>query len=170
MAKKAMILVVLLAITLYPIHGGPLRPSAQAEPYYFGTIKTILPAGSEGGYGLGGSFDFGLPLGDQIILRGTYESNKVDDGTGYDNVYSGFTVMSNVLIPKVRTGIYLTAQGGLSKVSGLPTEGATLSSMGFYSNIGAKTKAWLGFGYSEVADAGKLWSVVFSLSIQAPFE
>jgi len=160
--KKLVILVALL---------GLLSVSAQAEPYYFGTLKTILPVGSEDGYGIGGSFDFGLPLGDQIILRAlTYESNKTGDGTGYDNAYTGFTVMSNILIPKLRSGIYLTAQGGISKISDLPVEGATLSSMGFYSNIGTKTKTWLGFGYSEVADAGKLWSVVFSLSIQAPFE
>ena len=162
MLKKLMIFVTLLAL---------LTVSVQAEPYYFGTFRTILPAGSEDGYGLGGSFDFGLPLGDQIILRAvSYESNKVSDGTGYDNVYTGFTVMSNILIDKLRAGLYLTAQGGISKVPDLPVEGATLSSMGFYSNIGQKTKLWLGFGYSEVADAGKLWSVVFSLSIQAPFE
>lgn len=143
---------------------------AQAEPYYFGTIKMVLPAGSENGYGIGGSFDFGLPLGQQIILRGTYESSKVDDGTGYDNVYAGFTVMSNVLFEKLQSGLYLTGQGGISKVSGLPTEGTSLGSMGFYSSVGQKTKIWLGMGYSEVANAGKLWSVVFSLSIQAPFE
>ncbi len=162
MLKKLVLFVALLAL---------LSVSAQTEPYYFGTFKAILPAGSEGGYGLGGSFDFGLPLSDRIILRAlTYESNKVVDGTGYDNAYTGFTVISNILIEKIRAGVYVTAEGGISKVSDLPVESAILSSVGFYSNIGQKTKLWLGFGYSEVADAGKLWSVVFSLSIQAPFE
>ena len=140
------------------------------EPYYFGTIKGIMPAGSEDGWGLGGNFDVGLPLSDRIILRGTYESNKVDNGTTYDNVYTGFTIMSGQLIPAARTGVYLTAEGGLSKISGMPVEGATLSSMGFFSKIGEATTLWLGFGYSEVANNGKLWSAIFALSIQAPFE
>jgi len=163
MIKKITAMAVLLLLIL-------LSATVRAEPYYFGTFKAILPAGTESGYGIGGNFDVGLPLGNQIILRGTYESEKLSDGTGYDNGYTGITVMSNMLIEKLRAGLYLTAEGGISKVSGLKVEGATLSSLGLYSNVGQKTKVWLGFGYSEVADAGKLWSVVFALSIQAPFE
>ena len=149
---------------------GLVTTTAQAEPYYFGSMKAVVPAGSEGGWGVGGSFDVGIPLGEQIILRGTYEGQKTEDGTGYDNVYTGFTVMSNVLIPKVRTGVYLTGQGGLSKVPGMAIEGATLSSIGFYSAIGLKTKVWLGGGYSTVADEGQIWSITLALSIQAPLE
>lgn len=142
--------------------------TAQADPIFFGTAKVILDKGSEKGFGLGGNFDVGLPLGDRMILRGTYDAYKSHDGTGYDNGFTGFTVLSGILIEKIKTGIYLTAEGGISKVTGMPVDFATLSSMGFYSEIGEFTGLWLGGGYSSVVDGGQIWSFTLAISIEAP--
>lgn len=164
MIKRLVLMAMVLSLLTFTAQ------TAQAEPYFFGTTKLILNTGTEEGVGVGASFDVGLPLGQQIILRGTYEGQKGDDGTTYDNGYTGITIMSGILIENLRTGLYLTTEGGVSKVAGLPIEFGTLSSMGFYSAVGQKTKLWLGGGYSTVADNGKIWSISLGLSIQAPIE
>lgn len=160
MLLKKMLFVVLAVLFL--------AVTVQADPIFFGTAKVILDKGSENGFGLGGNFDVGLPIGDRVILRGTYDAYKSHDGTGYDNGFTGFTVLSGILIEKIKTGLYLTAEGGVSKVTGLPVEFATLSSMGFYSEIGEFTGLWLGGGYSSVVDGGQIWSFTFAISIEAP--
>ena len=166
MTKKLVLFVVLAVLFL--------TTTGQADPIFFGTAKVILDKGSENGYGVGGNFDIGLPLGDRVILRGTYDAYKAYDGTGYDNAFTGLTVMSYPLIDKVfffpKVGLYLTGEGGLSKVTGMEPEFATLSSMGLYSAVGTKTKLWLGGGYSSVADEGQMWSITLALSIEAGLE
>ena len=145
-----------------------VAPIAQADPIFFGTCKVILNTGSEDGVGVGGNFDVGLPIGDRVIMRGTYDAYKTHDGDGYDNGFTGFTVLSGTLIEKIKAGMYLTAEGGISKLTGLPVEFATLASMGFYTEVGEFTALWLGGGYSSVADQGQVWHVTLSLSIEAP--
>lgn len=145
-------------------------PATAVESIFFGTVNTILDFGSEEKIGVGGAFDVGLPIGDQVILRGTYQSVKSASGMGWDNGFTGLTIISGEIIPAIRAGLYLTAEGGISKVPGTEMEFATLGSMGIWSAVGKKTKLWLGAGYSEVANKGQLWSINFSLSIQAPLE
>ena len=161
MTKKLVLFVMVLGLLL-------LWSTVQADPIFFGTAKVILDKGSENGFGLGGNFDVGLPLGDRVILRGTYDAYKTYDGTGYDNGFTGFTVLSGTLIEKIKAGLYLTGEGGISKVTGADVDFATLSSMGFYSEVGEFTNLWLGGGYSSVAEGGQIWSFTFAISIEAP--
>lgn len=162
MLFKRMVFVVLAVLLLAGSEIG------QADPIFFGTCKVILDKGSENGFGLGGNFDVGLPVGDRVILRGTYDAYKTHDGTGYDNGFTGFTVLSGPLFEKVNAGMYLTAEGGISKVTGVDVEFATLASMGCYVGLKEFTKVWIGGGYSSVAEQGQIWHVTFALSIEAP--
>lgn len=149
---------------------GLLAVTAQADPIFFGMCKMTLDAGDSDGIGIGGKFDLGMPLGERMILRGTYEAYKTAEGDGFDNGYTGMTVLSGILWDNLKMGTYLTVQGGVSKLTGLPVEFSSLSSLGTYFVVGEHTKLWLGGDYSTVVDQAQIWAFTIGMSIEAPWK
>lgn len=136
----------------------------QAETIVYGGAQLLVKGGSTENIGAGTVVGFGQQINKKLILWGNYEGFKTGEGVGIDNGLIGFTILTENLIHPLRSGLFLTVEGGLGKVEGEKVQFANLTSAGFYFNLSETTKLWIGGNYSSTGESN-IYSIQTGLSM-----
>lgn len=138
---------------------------AQAETIVYGGGQFLLKGANTNEFGGGTVVGFGLKVSEGLIMWGQYAGFKTGEGVGVDNGLVGFSVLSEQLIPSLRSGLFLTVEGGLGKVEDTKLQFASLTNAGFYFDLSETTRLWVGGGYSNTGEIS-VYSVEAGLSMK----
>jgi len=137
----------------------------QAETIIYGGGQFLLKGANTDEFGGGSVVGFGLKVSEGLIMWGQYAGFKTGEGVGVDNGLVGFSVLSEQLIPSLRSGLFLTVEGGLGKVEDTKLQFASLTNAGFYFDFSETTKLWVGGGYSNTGEVS-VYSVEAGMSMK----
>lgn len=140
--------------------------SAQAETVIYAGAQMPIKDGEVGG---GTMLAFGQEISDKVIVWGTADMFKTEKGIQVDNGFIGFTVFTEEIIHSLRSGLFLTVEGGMGKVENSKVKFANLANAGFYFDLSKTTKLWLGGGYSDTDNLG-VYSVETGLSVNVDWK
>jgi len=141
---------------------------AFADNWANGGGQLLIKAGTNHSISGGSYLSFGAELGDRMILLGTLEQWKTGS-INVDNGLIGLTVLSDELIKKIHSGVYLTVGGGIGKTDTSKIDFGTLTDAGLFFNASSKCRLYLGGICSNVSDV-TVYAVKFTVSINASFK
>ena len=123
---------------------------AQAETMIFGGGAVLMKCDKTEGIGAATLIGIGQEISDQVILWGNFTNQKTNEGETSEQFLAGVSVLSQHLIPQVKAGGYLQAEGGLDKESGEQVVWGSLMGLGLYFDVNDNNRLWLGWGYNGI--------------------
>jgi len=139
---------------------------ARAGTVIYGAGNVLFSDGVGGGTMLG----VGQQLSERVILLGSYGASKTNAGLSADNGFVGVIVLTDVLIPKLRSGLFLMAELGGTKIEGEDLQLGNLANAGFYFNLSETSKLFLGGCYSAAEEgATNVYSAQAGLCMDLPW-
>lgn len=123
---------------------------AQAETMIFGAGAVLMKCDKTEGIGAATLIGIGQEISKQVILWGNFTNQKTNEGESSEQFLAGVSVLSQHLIPELKAGGYLQAEGGLDKESGQQVVWGSLMGLGLYFDVNENNRLWLGWGYNGI--------------------
>jgi len=155
MLKKIAILGVLLLFAV---------SMAQAKTIFYGGGQMLVKGGSTDRVGGGTVVGIGQQINKKLIVWGSVDGFKTGEGVGVDNGFVGFSLLTERIILPLRSGLFLTVEGGIGKVEDEKVGFAKLTNAGFYFDLSKSARLWVGGGYSATGGVD-VYSIETGLSM-----
>lgn len=141
---------------------GPDKP--RAETIFYGGGQMLVKGGSTDEIGGGTVVAIGQRISKKLIVWGSIDGFKTGEGVGVDNGFVGFSLLTDDLILPLRSGLFLTVEGGIGKVEDEKVGFANLTNAGFYFDLSESARLWVGGGYSATGGVD-VYSIETGLSM-----
>lgn len=136
----------------------------QAETIFYGGGQMLVKGGSTDALGGGTVVGVGQQISEKLIVWGGIDGFKTGEGVSVDNGLIGFSLLTDNLILPLKSGLFLTIEGGIGKVEDNKVKFANLTNAGFYFDLSETARLWVGGGYSATGRVD-VYSVEMGLSM-----
>jgi len=141
-----------------------LSTPALAETMVYGGAQMLVKGGDTKELGGGSVLRIGKTLSPRVIAWADFQAYKTGEGISVDNGFIGVSLLTETLVPAIKSGVFLTVEGGFGKLEDEPVNFASLTNAGLYFDFTDKTRLWVGGAYSHTADLN-VYSAQVGLSL-----